>query len=335
MAPPTKSRTAKTKRSCSRSDSEKNKDGGQRATAGKDNVMGETEESDVFSEPVNCMICNEETSEMTAKLLQCERCMGWCCCSCIKVSDTEYDVFARSDTHWFCSDCTLPALQAVQNDKAIEDRCQEFLDKFDQRLLVVEKEVAKRVKFEDFKKLDGSVRALEEKMDKIVSSQEDVISKLGDKSQHVANVGVKEIEEREARKTNLILFGVKESVAADIEQRRTDDVRLFNNICTEVLGVSVDVKRVSRLGKRSQGTSQNQSQPERNSQLGERPHSNSRPMLVSLTSKEQVAEVLSLSKKLWECKQDEYRAISMKRDMTPLEREELRELVKQKKSETG
>lgn len=56
--------------------------------------------------------------------------------------------------------------------------------------------------------------------------------------------------ERNARKTNLVLFGVKESKSVDASERKVDNTKVLWEICDE-LQVYVDIKQIKRLGRKT------------------------------------------------------------------------------------
>ena len=49
-----------------------------------------------------------------------------------------------------------------------------------------------------------------------------------------AETGIKELSERESRKTNIVIFNTKESTSEDIEQRKEHDRRIVNEILGEM-----------------------------------------------------------------------------------------------------
>ena len=262
-----------------------------------------------------CNICNKTFTGKTGKVLECERCCAWFCAKCINLRDAEHSVMARHDCHWFCSACQMPALQAVLNEKLVEDKCREFLRKFEQRLENVEKEMSQKASKQDLQKLDTKVKSLEEKMDSMCSSQAETQNVMRNTANQAANEGIKELEDRDARKENLITFGVKESESPESEIRKNEDLKKAEDICKRGLDMQVDIKDVRRMGKKetSEGTD-----------------SKPRPMLVKLKSQQEVTNALSATKKLRQHEDRFFHTINLKRDMTPLERGHMRDLVIQR-----
>ena len=75
-------------------------------------------------------------------------------------------------------------------------------------------------------------------------------SKVNQTSTEAADEGVKELLERDARKANVGLFGVKESKLEDASERKAEDAKMLQEI-REGLQVHVDVKQI-KVGKQAQ-----------------------------------------------------------------------------------
>lgn len=56
--------------------------------------------------------------------------------------------------------------------------------------------------------------------------------------------------ERNARKTYIVLFCVKESKSVDASERKVDNTEVLWEICDE-LQVHVDIKQIKRLGRKT------------------------------------------------------------------------------------
>jgi hypothetical protein len=137
----------------------------------------------------------------------------------------------------------------------------------------------------------------------------------------MAELGVSELRERVERKCNIIVFGFPESEAEDAGARRTHDSAQFVSLCMSELGVEVDVSQdqVSRLGKKPEN--------------GNKP----RPMRVRLETEGDRKQVLTNAKKLSKSENDSFHRVFIKKDMTPMEREEdvrLRALRDKKRKES-
>ena len=89
-----------------------------------------------------------------------------------------------------------------------------------------------------------------------------------------------------------------------------EDEDYLNTLCEKVLKVQADFSQVVRLGKKSD---------------------TSRPIKVTTRSASDLTSILRATKLLANKGNEEYSSIIIKKDMTPLERDERRALVKLKK----
>lgn len=235
----------------------------------------------------------------------------------MNISETVYSAIARPDLLWFCDSCVKPALQSVKTDKAIEDKCREFFESVEARIVNVENELANKASVKEVQLLSKEVQSLESRVSQLTSTQAEVENKIGEATSNAASVSMKEIADREARKTNLIIFNASVSNSEDTETRRREDMEYFRTLCEKGLELSdqVQCQKIARLGLKT---------------------SKQRPMRVTLKDSEQVNTVMKAAKKL--SGKTGFTGVSIARDRTPLEREETRALVnlkeqKQKESD--
>ena len=68
------------------------------------------------------------------------------CTNCTHFTVAEMSVMKNQalGAIWFCVDCQKPAWKSVKIDKEIDERCQEYFDKMEQRLDELEKKVDKK-----------------------------------------------------------------------------------------------------------------------------------------------------------------------------------------------
>ena len=140
-----------------------------------------------------------------------------------------------------------------------------------------------------------------------VVKQQNTVSNTEDQKSVIEN-SAKEIQDRESRKDNLVWFGIPESASEEAEVRKQDDLTFVSQLGEKVFGFKDPevFKKARRLG-----------------QKGDKP----RPLLTTVDSSVRVSEVLRQAKELGQEKHKEYKQVSVKKDMTPLEREEQRRLV--------
>ena len=96
-------------------------------------------------ESVECKGCNKSFTD-NKKTIACGRCEGAYCTNCTHFTVAEIRVMKNQalGAIWFCVDCQKPAWKSVMIDKEIDERCQEYFDKMEQRLDELEKKVDKK-----------------------------------------------------------------------------------------------------------------------------------------------------------------------------------------------
>ena len=121
---------------------------------------------------------------------------------------------------------------------------------------------------------------------------------------------VKEMEERDRKKKNIVIHGLPEPRTTSKEERNKSDKSKINDIIIETLGVTCPpdmILETIRLGKTT---------PEKS----KRP----RPVLTLLKSIEKKQEIF---RNLGKLKHSKYKNIAMNDDMTQLERQQLKKMV--------
>ena len=127
-----------------------------------------------------------------------------------------------------------------------------------------------------------------------------------------------ERDEREKRKTSVIVHGVAESDSTDAKEREEDDIGVVASMLHELECNNAKVNQVIRLGRRSQPTSTNeQTKP--------------RPIKLVLGTEEQKVAVLKAAKNLRWAKEGAWEKIFVHQDLTLKEREERKTLLQEKR----
>ncbi len=247
-----------------------------------------------------CKGCDQSFSGKEDKLIECERCGSLLCLDCSKLTSDEYVLLTKTTSmiHWYCpGNCEASAMSAVKTDNLIEDKCKQYFDDYKAEMLklVEDKESKVEVNLSDFKNEQKKVN-------------EDLRAKIDNCTSNAASMSCKEILDREDRKCNIVLLKVPESNKSDGKARQSDDEKMFSNICGTI-GVDVTATKVIRLGK---------------------PTTNVRPMRVTLNDTNQVKDILKSARKLNEARDETHKAIIIKRDQTPLEREETSKLLQER-----
>ena len=134
---------------------------------------------------------------------------------------------------------------------------------------------------ERVERMEGKTDQVKDKMDGI---EKEIELGMENTKKEVANAMTAEREDRDARASNIVIYGVKESEETEIAKRMEHDERMMKEIADEI-GVEIDrdVKVKFRAGKRREvGTEE------------VRP----RPMIVGVENDETRERILANAKKL-------------------------------------
>ena len=273
-----------------------------------------SDESEEVNETSGCITCQAEPE----KMIECGRCAKWECLDCSQMGERFYEMLNDPTigprTHWFCRNCEEPAIKAVKTDKEIEVQCKTYMERFAK---VYEKGMA------DMKKDIGDIRQTSNKhsdeiaiLQKECSNNKQEIDSLSKKqgattqetSQLTTNEAVKEVEERQNRKLNVVFFNVEESQNESHEERKNEDAEAVRGIL-DALSVQTPFSNPTRLGKKESDTA-------------------TRPLRIKVTSQQEVNSIMEASKNL---RGTPMQSIFINRDKTPLERAEWRKLLGEKK----
>jgi hypothetical protein len=189
----------------------------------------------------------------------------------------------------------------------IEERCKAHFEIFKAEVNEIvnnkidEVQVGLRTMETKLKQEDEAIRK------EINDLREELDTKFTKVVDEAATTSVQEIQERRNRVNNAMVFKLSESTKAAPEDRKADDIIQINEIC-KILGVQVDVMQATRIGKK----------------VGDR----MRPLKLVLQSRQQVDNLVRSSKKLQECAKKEFERVVIKNDMTPMEREEMKTLLR-------
>jgi hypothetical protein len=126
---------------------------------------------------------------------------------------------------------------------------------------------------------------------------------------------VKEVNERRARESNMILFNAPEPNTNLKEERKSQDIEVVRHLCTNICQIDInpdeDISKAIRLGKKKEDGAP-------------------RPLLVVFTEVDKKKSVFRNLNKLKGAKTP-YNKISVTHDMTPNEREESKKLHQEAK----
>ncbi len=243
---------------------------------------------DLVTDTATCKVCMNTFSNKNDKLIECGRCTEWVCITCAKLSAAAYKVCGKPDSPFHWF-CEDCTVSALTAVKTDQ---------------LIEERCKQH--FESFKEevADMIDQKVEEKIEKV---EEKIDTRLQEGNINIEDI-VNEIKERKERENNVIMFNVPESVNMEPADRKIDDVAKALKIC-EMLEVDAEFTQAIRLGKKKP--------------LGEH-----RPLRLTTVSAEMANNLTFAARKFADLdEEDEMRKIAIRRDMTPLEREEMRKLL--------
>ena len=124
----------------------------------------------------------------------------------------------------------------------------------------------------------------------------------------------KDTQEQEDRAYNVLIFNAKESGDADRKKRITHDTELIEGLLTVMKVQPIpNIEKVVRLGKKQEN--------------------NARPLRFRVKTLEEKAEIMANLYKLGDA-DTQYKEMTVRHNLTPDQREELREVVKKAKEQT-
>jgi len=253
-----------------------------------------------------CADCNKEVLD-SHSAVNCDGCGLWHHTACEQVSDEVYAFLcAHRDPslHWMCKKCTVSFQQLLSSVRRIDDAQRRLEQKFDVMINKLEaankapddrqEEAQKR--FED--RLTQQLTHIEVKLDSKVPSHEEK----------------EEEDDRERRKCNVIIYGLKEPTATETEDRRQEDFDLAEELLHKLSCDHVSVSHIARLGAPPTGSD-----------------SKIRPVKLELASADARNKVLRNSKNLRRETHPTWRSVFLHPDLTPREREARKQLVQELK----
>lgn len=240
-------------------------------------------DSQVGSSTLNeCLVC-EELSDPT---LECSRCQGCYCPKCLQLPDSSFKLMKSiPGSVWLCNTCVAPGIKCMRQDKEIEERCAEYLANMTSRIECLESTMSSKPSKTEV--------------------QEMIRVQLKDNTQK----SVKEVEDRDRRRLNLIIQNQPESEQENPEDRQAKDIQFFNNICNTHLGIGITITKATRLGKKD---------PQRT-----RP----RPLKITVQDEQEKRNILRKASELKDIEDDEVaKNLFVYPDLTPAQQREEKEL---------
>ena len=258
-----------------------------------------------------CKMCDEEFGDRDDKFVVCGRCEEPYCIECLGMRADQCNLLSDPAFHWYCPNCKAPALHAVRDDFDIEERCEAFFEKLSGRMQKLEMAMSKKAEKVEVEGIRNNIEhfrsstsELTKELEKLSSEVEELKSNRAEGTEEVAAMYINEMEDRNRRKPNLIIFSIGESEDPDPIKRKETDIANVSKIFEEITSTTIEITDCRRLGKRKLKNEQQ----------------NPRPMRVSVSDQHQRDNILKSAKKLRE--NDETKHITIRNDMTPRERTE-------------
>ena len=248
------------------------------------------------SEAWQCEGCKKTFVDKNSKLLLCEYCDNAYCIECLQLSVTAYNVFKKNSLHWFCAHCEDKVMKNIRNDREIEERCAEFLKKFEARVAAFEGQIASKVD-------EKQVREIVENI-----TTDSIIKEPPTQSHEAVLATVKDCRDSINREANFIMFRVEECDSEEAIERKEYDTKFVNDFLHCIDAGEVEVARVTRIGVRSKNKD-----------------NKDRPIKVTCVNPEQKREVM---RKVANLKyipeglaQESFKKVSVTHDMSKAERQ--------------
>ena len=303
--------------------------------------------------PETCYTCKKAV-EKEDKAMFCGCCQFWHHISCVNMTADQYKWLKENKcgVHWYCPKCDQGMAQVYQSiaklrtqQQATDSRVKQISDNLE--------DLSKNTEGirKDMEQSNKKLQELTAKLDKVDEMSREDRAKLTETTEKVKEVqktissyaeaaakpptqrhdqqvpttpatkaqvvkeSIDEMKEREKRKLNLIIYNIKESNASEIDDRKKHDMEEAENIL-KVIGVEGKVS----INK-----------PVRLSRSKDPKHANKpRPLRVTVGTEEERKILLQALKNMPEGKKAKMKEVFIKKDLTPIQRQEMIEMLKKK-----
>ena len=314
--------------------------------------------SDKTLDTATCTKCQTIFTDDNDQLLQCDRCDGWVCRQCLGINEKEYKfLHNRPDLHWYCLSCQEPALQAVQSEKLIEDRCKFYMEQFDKKLdnlkSIIDLKADKSDLLKKADKTDLNTKADKQELADKASKQD--LEAKADKQELLRKADITDLDEK-ADKVDLLAKAdrVELQSKADIQDLnakadKEDVTKLYKDVMQEVEDRERRKKNmiVINMPEKENITTDECREEDKSAflelcetyldskpeiayckRLGKKPEEKDkhRPLSVSFTNEMDRNNILAKANKLRLAEDESVKAYILIPDRTPAEREMRRQL---------
>ena len=287
-----------------------------------------------------CEKCEKTYGDEGDMLLSCEYCGKHTCISCLGMTKTLYkNISGRKDLPWFCSHCLGKSLESIKQTKSIEDRCNDFISRFQAKVETRLDQIAGEVKevksamismkdeiMKEVKQLDTSQSTKNAVVQTKTGGEQtpiDLVKQNTVVKENIVKETASELQSRIDRRNNIALFNVKENQSNIKEECIRLDKDTLQELCSEI-GVTInreDIKQVKRIGMKGKVV-----------KVNDQDIVVPRIMIVTCTE-ESKAKIMKNAHKLAGSSSEYFKKIGVKHDMTREEREreaKLRQEAKEK-----
>lgn len=193
-------------------------------------------------------------NSINALAIKCPRCLEWFHLGCTGIDPDYYEYFktearkAEGDK-WICRSC----LGANELRKDDTNNARDSLNNgsFETIIERAMQTAMRQLKTEIMNAVRSEIDATNKRIDKVEKQQQAIMEKIN-KSGASANdreeLMYVELEERERRKRNIMVFGLPESKSKETSGRKEDDTQAVQNMLREI-GVQVKPVTSFRIGK--------------------------------------------------------------------------------------
>ncbi len=276
-------------------------------------------------QPKSCGKCDKKFKAKD-KCIRCATCKLNFHIKCQGVSEVNYE-FLKEDENilWFCNSCKQTTRGMVEN-----------LSNVEKRVTALEVKIDSKADKEDLQKLDERVTSLEQngattvdkdteelsrRLGAAIKEQKEIIKKNKAKEEASMTEAVKELEERDRRKGNIIIHNVSESKSTDPQAMRNDDVQKVKDLCEKFLKIDINIKK-------------DKNQQPLVIRLGKKEEKKNRSLKLCL-SPEDAQKMLQNAKNLAQAQDPEFKQMIIKPDLTQMQRGEEKKLIEEKNKKNG
>jgi hypothetical protein len=237
-----------------------------------------------------CGTCNKNVDD---EGVQCDICDLWFHLKCGKVSKKIFEALKQNDEKlkWFCGQCNKffpKMIKIIEMNNALKEEMNKM------------KEELKHKNEKDTQEINN----LKEEIERLKTKTNEKEAKNYNGTNISDAIG--ELEDRNARKSNVIIYGIVESESEDISEKRKKDEESVNELSRNIQ-IKLKPKKVIRLGKAN---------------------NKPRPIKVIFDSQE---EAISFKRSFWSKKPENYSRVFVSDDLTFIQRGKLREVKQELK----